>query len=131
MRPEYIEAVNAVCNGCSHWIIYILPTCLIWFSMLFRPFRPYRHRIALVFGVFVLSCFLYWYCVIFHANHIQAAKQANMQTQEEIQDWTADTWRVFAPIFAIPASLKYCTINLAAAGFLRLLLQRTSKGRVR
>ncbi len=45
MRPEYIEAVDAVRNGWSFWIIYILPALVIWISMFIRPFRPLRFRI--------------------------------------------------------------------------------------
>lgn len=124
MRPEYIDAVNAVRTGWSFWIIWILPACVIWFSMLLRPFRPHRYRVMIICGAFVLASFLFWYCYASYAERIQSAKEANMQTEAERQDWTADTWRVFAPISAIPWSLAYCTINLAVAGLIRLLIVR-------
>jgi len=122
MRPEYVQAVDAVRNGWSFWIIWILPACVIWISMLFRPFRRHRYRIAIVLGAFVLANFLFWYCTVSHAERIQLAKRANMQTAAEQNDWTSDTWRVFAPIFAIQPALAYCTINLAAAWLIRSLI---------
>lgn len=124
MRPEYIEAVNAVRTGWSFWIIWILPACVIWLSMLLRPFRPHRYRIIILCGTFILANILFWYYAVSHTERIQSAKYANMQTEAEKQDWSADTWRVFAPIIAIPWSLAYCTINLAAAGLIRLLILR-------
>ena len=127
MRPEYIEAVKAVGNGWSFWIIFILPAPIIWFTMLIRPFRPLRFRVLLVCIGFLLACFVFWYCASSHAFRIQAAKEANMQTEEEKDDVSRDTWRVFAPIFAIPRAFIYCTINLIAAGLLRLLLQHIHK----
>lgn len=127
MRPEYIEAVNAVRTGWSYWIIWILPACLIWLPMLIRPFRPHRYRIAIVCGGFVLANYLFLHCVTSHAQRIQSAKHANMQTEEERRDWSSDTWRVFAPIAAIPWSLAYCTINLAAAGLIRMSIVHVHK----
>jgi hypothetical protein len=124
MRPEYIEAVNAVRTGWSFWIIWILPACVIWFSMLVRPLRPHCYGIVIICGAFVLAIFLFWYFAVSHAERIQSAKEANMQTEAERQDWASDTWRVFAPLFAIPYSLVYCTINLITAGLIRLLIMR-------
>ena len=46
----------------------------------------------------------------------------NMQTPEERQDWTGDTWRVFAPVFAIPQSIVYCAAHLIAAVVFRLIM---------
>jgi len=57
-----------------------------------------------------------------HAGRIQSAKEVNMQTEEEQRDWSSDTWRIFAPISAIPWSLVYCTINLATAWLIRSLI---------
>jgi hypothetical protein len=129
MRPEYIEAVDAVSTGWSYWLVFILPACVIWFSMLFRPFRSYRYQKLLVCSVFVLACILYVVGVCFHVNRIQAAKAENMQTESEQQDWWGDTGRVFAPIIAIPHSFVYCIVNLVSAGVFRLMLNHIRRAR--
>jgi len=124
MRPEYIEAVDAVRTGWSSWIVWILPVCVVWASVLFRPFRAYRRQKLLVFGAFILANYLYLEGVCLHANRIQSAKKQNMQTQAERKDWSSDTWRVFGPIFAIGPSVGWCTLNLISAGVFRLMINR-------
>ena len=122
MRPEYIEAVEEVRTSWSFWLIYILPACVIWFSVLFRPLRSLRFQTIIICVAFILACYLYVECVWFHANRIQSAKETNMQTEEERLDWSGDVWRVFAPIAAIPSSLFYCTMNLVVAGMIRFFI---------
>jgi len=70
----------------------------------------------------MLACYLYVDCVWFHANRIESAKKEDMQTAEERQDWSADTGRVFLPVFAIGASIVYCAVNLIAAGVSGLVI---------
>ena len=129
MRPEYIEAVDAVSTGWSYWLVFILPACVIWFSMLFRPFRSYRYQALLVCAAFAFACILFLVGVCFHGDRIQSAKKANMQTASEKLDWTGDTGRVFAPIIAIPQSFVYCIVNLVSAGVFRLMINHIRRTR--
>jgi hypothetical protein len=126
MRPEYIEAVEAVRGGWAYWLIYILPAFVIWSSMfltmLFRSLRPLRCQILIICGAFILACYLYLECHKFYINRIWDTKEANMQTEEERLDWSGDVGRVFTLAFAPWTSFCYCTINLILAGMIRLLI---------
>ncbi len=43
--------------------------------------------------------------------------------------WASDTWHLFAPVFAIPVAVVYCTLNLIPAVLLgavfRFIFKRT------
>lgn len=54
-----------------------------------------------------------------HGNRIQGAKERQMQTDAEMEDWSSDTWHSFAPITAMPVALVYCSLNLLGAGVVR------------
>lgn len=110
MRQEYVDAVNAVRWGWSLWAIAVVPALLIWGTAFVR-----RRRWGVRAACFVVACVLFWGLAVFHANHIQYAKHANMWTVAEQMDWTSDTWRVFAPITAIPWALAFCLINAVVA----------------
>jgi hypothetical protein len=110
MRPEYIDAVNAVRWGWSLWAVFVVPATLLWTTAFFR-----RRLLAVRAASFFAACFLFWAIVIFHVNHIQNTKYNHMQTVAEEEDWSRDTWKVFAPITAIPYAIVYCTINAALA----------------
>jgi hypothetical protein len=127
MPSEYIEAVNAVRGGWAYWIIFILPACLIWLSMLIWPFRPRRFRKTILTLTFLLACYIYADRIIYYAERIQDAKEANMKTEAEIQDWSSDTWRVFAKLTALPIAFIYCTCNLIVSGLVRLFVKSMYK----
>jgi hypothetical protein len=127
MRNEYIEAVNAVRGGWTYWIIFVLPACLIWLTMLLRPFRPHRYLKTILTLTFLLACYIYADRTIYYVERIQHTKEANMKTEAEIQDWSSDTWRVFAKLTAMPIALFFCTCNLIAAGLVRLFIKSMYK----
>jgi NADH:ubiquinone oxidoreductase subunit 5 (subunit L)/multisubunit Na+/H+ antiporter MnhA subunit len=119
MRPEYIEAIDAVRWGWSLRICFAVPTLIIWLGFLFSNPTSSKRQIVIQLGVFLVACLSQWALIVFHANHIQSTKYHWMQTPEEEADWSSDTWRVFAPITSIPFVIVYCTANLVAAGSLR------------
>jgi hypothetical protein len=109
MRPEYIEAVDAVRWGWSLWATFLVPTAIIWFGTI-------RCRQGSSRWLFYLAAVVaFWAFGVFHANSLQHAKFANMQTDAESDDWSADTWKVFAPISAAVYAAVYCALNVVAA----------------
>lgn len=50
-----------------------------------------------------------------------------MTTDAEMRDWASDTWHSFAPFTAIPVSVIYCSINLAAATLVRGIWNLTGR----
>ena len=122
MSPEYVDAVDAVRWGWSFCIVFALPALLIWSTTLFRFLPTVERRFFIGCVVFGVACFSCWFLVVFHANHIQSAKKRNMKNDEEMRDFTSDTWKVFAPVTAIPFAVLYCGINQAAASLLWFLV---------
>lgn len=119
MRPEYIEAIDAVRWGWSLRICFAVPTLIIWLGILFSNPTLNKRQIVIQLGVFLFACLSQWALIVFHANHIQSTKYQWMQTPEEEADWASDLWNVLAPFTSIPIVIVYCTANLVAAGFLR------------
>lgn len=138
MSPAYLHAVEAVRWGPGVWAILILPAVAIWSSAilaagLFHEPQP-RHAFAAGYLTFPLAFVLFWGLYVTHAQRIQDTKLRHMRSDAEWQDWSSDTWRVFAPIVAVPAGLIYCTTHQvlatsAAAGV--LLFRRRRQAAVR
>lgn len=105
MRPEYIDAVNAVRQGYSLWLPF-LPALLIWYAAI-----RWKRGFLLFFIAWAGS----WLLLVNHSNAIQSAKERYKQTAEELTDWSSDTWNSFAPITAVPYTLVYCLGNAALA----------------
>ncbi len=115
MRPEYIEAVDAVRWGWSFWATFGLPLLIIWSTVLFRPVPPLPKRHIIIASGFSAGCILFWVLTLTHLELVQHAKSVHMQTNEERRDFSGDN--PFAPLAAIPVSGIYCFINLVAASF--------------
>ena len=105
MRPEYIDAVDAVRNGNSLWLPF-LPAILIWYATI-----RWKHGVIMFFIAWGCS----WFLLVQHSNAIQAAKDTQKQTEEEFEDWSSDTWNTFASVTAVPYSLIYCLLHAAVA----------------
>jgi hypothetical protein len=127
LRPEYVDAVDAVRLGWTLWLTLILPAAIIWTTVLARPLTSSNRRAAIGCGAFALACFLFWILTITHGNRIQSTKELHMETDAEMDDWASDTWHSLAPFTAVPISVIYCTVHMVGAfivqGFTRLLMR--------
>lgn len=110
MRPEYVDAVDAVRWGWSLWVVFVIPAGLIWLSALWPKGSCLIS--ASGFAVAVVAC---WILLVFHSNHIQATKERLRVTEAEQRDWASDTWNTFAGVTAVPYSLIYCSLNALLA----------------
>lgn len=119
LPPEYIDAVDAVRWGWTLWIAYLFPAGIVRGAILAHPFPAVKNRFAVGSGAFALACCLLWFLVIMHGNGIQSTKELNMTMDAEVNDWASDTWHSFAPFTVIPASVIYCSVNLAVAALVR------------
>jgi len=127
LRPEYIEAIDAVRWGWSFWIAFWLPAAIIWLATFSRPIPEAENRVAVGCGFFALACFLCWIFIVMHGNLIQSAKERHMETQAEMDDFTTDTWHLNASVTAVPIAVIYCGLNLAFAAVVRNVLQWTAR----
>lgn len=115
MRPEYVEAVDAVRFGGFLWLIFLLPAAIIWYAVLTRSVPNVGGRVVLGYSGFPLACIVFWGLAAFHVNHIQSTKLSHAITDAEFIDYSSDTWATFAPVTVIPVALVFCMVNLIFA----------------
>ena len=129
MRPEYIDAVDAVRFGWSLWLTLLLPAAIIWYAVLARPFPKVEDRAAIGCGGVAVGCILFWSLFLVHVERVQSAKEFHMQTETEQRDFGADVGVTFAPATAILAAAIYCMINLVAANLMYAIVGWFSRWR--
>ena len=122
MRPEYLDAVDAVRWGWSYWLALAVPAGLIWFS-------AYRQRAGCI--LFVAACLVGWCLSFYHIEHLWDTKGQLAQTEAEREDFTSDVSRVFAPVNLVPYVLRYCCLHAAVSqvvfyGYRRVTRKRRS-----
>jgi hypothetical protein len=109
MRSEYIEAVDAVRWGWSLWVTFLVPAAIVWIGAIYcrRPSSRWLCYLAAVIA--------FWAFAVFHANHLQQAKEVNAEADAEWADWSSDVWKVFAPISSAVYAVVYCALHVFAA----------------
>jgi hypothetical protein len=122
MRPEYEQAVNAVRWGWSLWIVFAIPSAIIWGASFSSLIWTQKRSFGIGCATFAIACFVFWLATILHGGHIQDTKKRLMQTEEERRDWSTDTWRVMAPFTAVPVAVVYCALNSAVAGIFHAII---------
>ena len=122
MRPEYVEAVNAVRWGFTLWIVFIVPTLLIGGLFVVTPISRAQPQWTHLLVIFAAAVFTSWLLTLLHVEYLQATKFANAQTTAEQEDWASDTWRVFAPVTSIPYTVGFCSLVFLTAWVARLII---------
>jgi hypothetical protein len=108
MRPEYESAVNAVRFGWSLWIVFIIPALMIWMTLLQPSSMSLGKKIAAGCIVFAIAVVTFWCLTLYQGHRLQSTKVRLAKTWREGVDVDSDTWRVMAPIVAIPYGVVYC-----------------------
>lgn len=113
MRPEYIEAVAAAQSSVLGWCTFLAPGIVVWAigvsSFLFRP----KARLWVCLSGYALGVMLFWPLSVCHIYQVQAAKEAHMQTEEEMMDFASDVGVTFAPLVQPIVGVVYCGLHFS------------------
>jgi hypothetical protein len=121
LRPEYQEAVRAASFGVLLYVAIFGPALVAVAAGLAASFQRGPSRLMLLVIGVVLGAVLFGVARVAHAHQVQAVKEAMMQTEAEMMDYSSDTGVVFAPIVQPIMGLFYCSVIAGVtffAGFL-------------
>ena len=125
LRPEYVAAVDAAVNHWLGWLTLVLPAVVVSGVGILAAVKRRRRWLLLAVG-YLIGVSLFAPLSIGHIYFIQQAKERNLKTRAEQDDWASDVGVTFAPFLQPVVGAIYC--GVFSAPWLIVAAVSSSKG---